>query len=98
MIGSLIFSAIVAVITILVGEFNEITSRVLITLFMVIFHSLASLSFIWVDEKQKTFEKLSPVDEFLKKIGSEKKEPLEELKVTKEELIDEESKVIVMKF
>ena len=65
---------------------------------MVIFHSLASLSFIWDDEKQKTFEKLSPVDEFLKKIGSEKKEPLEELKVTKEELIDEESKVIVMKF
>ena len=43
-------------------------------------------------------EKLSPVEEFLKKIGSEKKEPLEELKVTKEELVDEESKVIVMKF
>ena len=47
---------------------------------------------------KKTFEKLSPVDEFLKKIGSEKKEPLEELKLTKEELVDEESKVIVMKF
>lgn len=47
---------------------------------------------------QKTFKELSPVDEFLKKMGAEKKEPLEELKVTKEELIDEESKVIVMKF
>ncbi|MFH1827300.1 MAG: MBL fold metallo-hydrolase [bacterium] len=47
---------------------------------------------------QKTFEKLAPVDEFLKKIGAEKKEPVEELKVNKEELIEEESKVIVMKF
>ncbi len=46
---------------------------------------------------QKTFEKLTPVDDFLKTIGTEKKEPVEELKVTKEELIDEEAKVVVMK-
>lgn len=47
---------------------------------------------------QKTFEKLSPVEEFLKKMGAEKKEPLEELKVNKEELVAEDSKVVVMKF
>ena len=47
---------------------------------------------------QKTFEKLLPVDDFLKKVGAEKKEPVEELKVSKEELIDEEAKVVVMKF
>jgi L-ascorbate metabolism protein UlaG (beta-lactamase superfamily) len=43
-------------------------------------------------------ENLLPVDEFLKKIGTEKKDPLEELKVNKEELLEEESKVVVMKF
>ena len=47
---------------------------------------------------QKNFEKLTPVDEFLKKIGAEKKEPIDELKVNKEELLEEESKIVVMKF
>ena len=36
LIGSLIFSALVSVITVLIGEFNEIAGRVLLTLFMVI--------------------------------------------------------------
>lgn len=59
LIGSLIISALVAVVTVLIGEFNEITARVLLTLLMVIVHSLVSLAFIWDDEKQNTFERLS---------------------------------------
>lgn len=59
LIGSLIICALVAVITVLVGVFNEITSRVLFTLAMVVLHSLVSLAFIWDDERQKTFERLS---------------------------------------
>jgi hypothetical protein len=58
LIGSLIISAIVAVITVLIGEFNEIAWRVLLTLFMVILHSLVCLGFIWDNEKQNTFERL----------------------------------------
>ena len=59
LIGSLIISAIVAVITVLIGEFNEITARVLLTLLMVIIHSLISLAFMWDDERQNTFERLA---------------------------------------
>ena len=59
LIGSLIISALVAVVTVLIGEFNELTGRVLFTLFMVIVHSVFSLIFIWDDERQHTFEKLS---------------------------------------
>lgn len=58
LIGSLIISALIAVVTVLIGEFNEIFGRVLLTLLMVIMHSLVSLAFIWNDEKQNTFEKL----------------------------------------
>jgi hypothetical protein len=59
LIGSLVVAAIVAVITVLIGDFNEITARVLGTLAMVILHSLVSLTFIWDNEKQNTFERLS---------------------------------------
>jgi hypothetical protein len=59
LIGSLVVSAIVAVVTVLIGEFNEVTARVLFTLLMVIAHSLVSLAFIWDDEKQHTFDRLS---------------------------------------
>ncbi len=59
LIGSLIISALVAVITVLVGDFNEVTGRVLLTLSMVVIHSLVSLAFIWDDEKQNTFEGLA---------------------------------------
>ncbi len=58
-IGSLIITALVAVVTVLIGEFTEITARVLLTLAMVILHSLISLSFIWDDSRRTTFEKLS---------------------------------------
>ena len=59
LIGSLIVSALVAVVTVLMGDFNEITGRVLLTLLMVIIHSLISLAFIWDDAKQNTFERLA---------------------------------------
>ncbi len=58
-IGSLIIAALVAVVTVLIGHFSEVTGRVFLTLFMVVLHSLVSLTFVWDDSRQKTFEKLS---------------------------------------
>jgi hypothetical protein len=59
LIGSLVISALVAVVTVLIGDFNEITARVLFTLGMVIIHSLISLVFIWDNDRQNTFERLA---------------------------------------
>lgn len=59
LIGSLIIAALVAVITVLIGKFNEVSWRVLLTLFMVVIHSLISLVFIWDNERENTFERLS---------------------------------------
>lgn len=59
LIGSLIISALVAVVTVLIGEFNDISMRILLTLLMVMIHSLVSLAFIWDDERQSTFHRLS---------------------------------------
>ena len=58
LIGSLIISASVAVVTVLIGIFNEVTWRVITTLGMVALHSLISLAFIWGDEKEGTFNEL----------------------------------------
>jgi len=58
LIGALIISAVVAVVTVLIGEFNETSSRVLFTLGMVVAHSLVSLAFIWDNSRQNTFERL----------------------------------------
>jgi hypothetical protein len=58
-IASLIIAALVAVVAVLIGHFNEITGRVFLTLFMVVLHSLISLTFVWDDSRQKAFEKLS---------------------------------------
>jgi succinate dehydrogenase hydrophobic anchor subunit len=58
-IGSLIVAALVAVIAVLLGEFNEVTWRVFATLFVVVVHSLVSLSFIWDDTRNKAFARLS---------------------------------------
>jgi hypothetical protein len=59
LIGSLIVSALVAVVTVLTGDFNNTAANVLWTLFMVVVHALASLLFIWDDEKQNTFQKMA---------------------------------------
>jgi hypothetical protein len=58
-IGSLVIAALVAVVTVLIGHFNEITGRVFMTLFMVVIHSLVSLAFIWDDSRRNTFDKLA---------------------------------------
>lgn len=57
-VGALIVSAVAGVIAVLVGEFNEITARVFMTLFTVVLHSLISLLFIWDDSRRKTFDTL----------------------------------------
>jgi hypothetical protein len=59
MIGSLIICALIAVVAVLVGGFNDVLTKALVTLFMVTLHSLICLAFIWDDEKQNTFERLS---------------------------------------
>lgn len=59
LIGSLIVSSLVAVVAILIGQFNEITGKIFLTLFTVIVHSLISLLFIWDDERQSTFNRLA---------------------------------------
>src|SRR4051812_24047453 len=58
-IGSLIAAAFVAVVTVLFGHFDETTTKVYLTLFMVIVHSLVCLSFIWDDSRRDTFHKLT---------------------------------------
>ena len=59
LIGALVISAIVAVITVLIGEFNETAARVLFTLLMVVVHSLIALAFIWDNTRQNTFDRLA---------------------------------------
>lgn len=59
LIGSLIVAALVAVVTVLIGEFNEITAKVLFTLMMVILHSLVSLVFVWDDKRENAFTRLA---------------------------------------
>lgn len=58
LIGSLIASAVVAVIAVLVGTFDELTGKVFGTLLVVMVHSLVSLLFIMDDEKKLTFDHL----------------------------------------
>lgn len=57
LIGSLIAAAMVAVVTILMGNFNDTSGRVLGTLGLVVFHSLVSL-YLVKDEHSK-IEKLT---------------------------------------
>jgi hypothetical protein len=59
MIIALIVCALVAVISILIGSFTDTAAKALFTLLMVIVHSLIALTFIWDDEKQGTFNRLS---------------------------------------
>jgi L-ascorbate metabolism protein UlaG (beta-lactamase superfamily) len=46
---------------------------------------------------QETFKNLTSVDEFLNKFGVEKKEPVDVLSFKKEDIVNEEEKIIVMK-
>jgi hypothetical protein len=59
LVGSLIMSALMAVVAVIAGEFNDITEKIFFTLSMVVAHSLVSLFFIWNDAKKGAFEKLT---------------------------------------
>lgn len=58
-IGSLIAAAGVAVLAVLTGEFNEVMVRVLMTLAMVVVHTLVCLAFIWTEERRASLESLA---------------------------------------
>ncbi|MEI7425209.1 MAG: hypothetical protein WCK10_03770 [Candidatus Staskawiczbacteria bacterium] len=59
LIGSLVLAAIVAVITVLTGSYNEVTQKVYMTLFVAVIHSLVSLLFVWDDSRKDTYNRLS---------------------------------------
>ncbi|MBW2998115.1 hypothetical protein KY321_01130, partial [Candidatus Woesearchaeota archaeon] len=58
LIGSLIICALIGVVTVLVGDFNELMSRVLFTVLMVTVHSIVALMFVWDTDKENTFTRL----------------------------------------
>jgi phosphatidylserine synthase len=59
MIGCLVAAAVLAVATILAGQFNDVSARALFTIVLVAIHCLVSFGFILNNEKQETFESLS---------------------------------------
>lgn len=58
MIACLIAAATLAVVTVLLGQFNEVFGRALFTILLIALHSLLSFGFIVNNEKQETFENL----------------------------------------
>lgn len=59
LIGCLIAAASLAVVTILAGQFNDISGKALFTILLIALHCLVSFSFIVNNEKQETFESLN---------------------------------------
>jgi len=59
LIGCLIAAAGLAVVTVLIGQFNDLTVKALFTILLVALHSLVSISFITNNEKQDTFDSLA---------------------------------------
>lgn len=59
MIGCLVAAAGLAVVTVLVGEFNDVLSKSLMTILIIAIHSLVSFEFIDRSERQKTAENLN---------------------------------------
>jgi hypothetical protein len=59
LIGCLIAASAIAVITVLVGHFNDTLEKALLTILLIAIHSLVSFSFIINNEKQETFESLT---------------------------------------
>ena len=58
MLGCLIAAAALAVVTILLGSFNDLAAKALWTIMLVALHCLVSFGFIVNNEKQETFENL----------------------------------------
>ncbi len=59
LISCLIAAAALAVVTVLIGSFNDILTKALFTILLVALHSLISIGFITNNEKQDTFESLA---------------------------------------
>jgi hypothetical protein len=59
MLGCLIAAAALAVVTILIGRFNDLTEKALLTILLIALHCLLSFGFIVNNEKQETFENLA---------------------------------------
>ena len=59
LIACLIASATLGVVSVLVGSFNDIFTKALLTILLVALHSLVSFSFITSNEKQHTFDNLA---------------------------------------
>lgn len=59
LIGCLIAAAALAVVTILIGKFNDVSGKALITILLIAIHALVSFEFIVNNEKQDTFESLN---------------------------------------
>jgi len=58
LIGCLVAAGALAVITVLIGSFNDVCQRALVTIVMVALHALFAISFIYTHEKQDTSEDL----------------------------------------
>jgi hypothetical protein len=59
LIGCLIAAAVLAVVTVLVGRFNDLLAKALFTILLIAIHCLMSFAFISNNEQQETFESLT---------------------------------------
>lgn len=59
LIGSLILVSFVAVVSVLIGEFNHVSRKAIITLFVVAIHSLICLGFVKSDEDDGSLQDLN---------------------------------------
>jgi hypothetical protein len=59
LIGCLVAAAGLAVVTILAGQFNDLSGKALVTILIIAIHALVSFGFIVNNEKQETFENLN---------------------------------------
>ena len=58
LIGCLVLAALVAVVVVIVGKFNDVTQKALVTLLVAMLHSLVSLLFVWDDSRRNAFNRL----------------------------------------
>lgn len=59
LVGCLVVSAVVAVIAVLIGDFNDITAKTFFTLLAAFIHALIGLLFVWDEERAKKYNILS---------------------------------------
>lgn len=59
LIGCLVAAAAIAVVSVIIGHFNNILFQALFTIFLVAAHCLISFAFIINNEKEETFDNLS---------------------------------------